>query len=501
MKQPVFRLSILALCGIIILGLVSILPNAVTPPRVAEAQTGCWAGQYYNNNSFSGSPTATTSCEGAINFAYGASGPSQLPGVVDNFSIRWTSPQTLTNVGTYTFTVTVEDGVRVTVGTTTIINQIGADLSGPTSLSGFFNNPTANQSVSIMVEFQALTGNAQIALSWFSSGTATATSSTGSPWNVEYFNNTSVLGTPIAFSQVAAGPLNINWDLTAPAIGVPADAWSARFTKVIDFGAGGYFRFEGRVDDIFTVRLDGVPIIASTPYFQDFLYNATLQVAAGQHTLTIEMVDFERQAYLQFNWFTTNPQGTPVSGTATGGTPGVTGVTGTVNANVGLNLRQTPSTTGTKLALLPKGATYPIVGRSADGVWAQLNVNGQIGWALAQWLTFTGDFNSVPVTDGGTAQAATAGPTPTPTPIPGGVQVRAVGNVRIRSCPSTRCARLSYVPWGSQVFALGESNDKRWIKIRYTDPRKGEVVGWSLKAWFFNNDFTLPLPELPTLSS
>lgn len=501
MKQQVLRFSILALCGIMVLGLVTLLPNADGRPQVAQAQSGCWAGQFYNNNNFIGSPVGTSPCDTAINFNYGASGPAQVPGIIDNFSIRWTSVQILPTTGVYTFNITVEDGARLIVGGQTIINQIGADLSGPTTLSGFYSNTIPGQSVTIILEYQALTGNAQIALSWFTTGgVATATSTTVSYWNVEYFNNTSLLGTAVAFSQVTTDALNINWDLTAPAIGVPADAWSARFTKVINFGSGGSFRFEGRVDDIFTVRLDGVPIIASTPYFQEFLYNATVQVAAGQHTLTIEMVDFERQAYLQFNWFAVNAQGTAVSGTAVSGTPGVTGVTGTANANVGLNLRQSPSTSSTKLALLPKGSTYPVVGRTADGVWAQLNVNGQIGWSLAEWLIFTGDFNSVPVTDGGTAQAA-AGPTATPTPIPGGVEVRAVGNVRIRSCPSTRCTRLSYVPWGTQVIALGESADKRWIKIRYADPRKGEVVGWSLKAWFFNNDLSLPLPELPTLSS
>jgi hypothetical protein len=50
-------------------------------------------------------------------------------------------------------------------------------------------------------------------------------------------------------------------------------------------------------------------------------------------------------------------------------------------------------------------------------------------------------------------------------------------------------------------LALGQSTDARWIKIRYNDPRRGEIVGWSLKAWYFDEEFGLPLPELPTLSS
>jgi uncharacterized protein YraI len=509
MKNHVIRLSFLALCGVIALSLVSIIPGSSNTPRIANAQTcgtGQWQGSYYNNANLTGSPTAVT-CDTTIAFTYGAGGPSQLGGLADNFSIRWNSVQTLPVVGVYTFQVQVEDNARLIVGGQTLFSSsFGVESgTGVQTLTGFYNNTFANQSVSIQLDFQALTGNAQINLSYFTSGgSATATPiGAGNPWNVEYFNNTGLLGTPITFSQVPAGPININWDLTAPALSVPADGWSARFTRVVDFGAGGTFRFEGRVDDIFTVRLDGTPIIASTPYFQEFLYNATLAVSAGSHTITIEMADFERQAYLQFNWFASNDQGTPVSGTAVSGTPGFTGVNGTVNARVGLNFRAAPSSSATKLALLPTGATYPVVGRTADGVWAQLNVNGQIGWALAQWLTFTGDFNAVPVTDPGTGQTTTGtpGPTSTPTLTPGGIPIRAVGNVRIRSCPSTRCQRLSYVPWGSQVLALGQSTDARWIKIRYNDPRRGEIVGWSLKAWYFDEEFGLPLPELPTLSS
>lgn len=509
MKNHVIRLSILALCGVIALSLVSIIPGSSNTPRVAEAQgcgAGQWQGLYYNNASHSGLPAITT-CDVTVNVNFGLNAPSQLPGVIDNFSIRWNSVQTLPVVGVYTFQAQVEDNARIIVGGQTLFNSsFGIEPAGVQTLTGFYNNTIANQPVSIQFDFQALAGNAQVSLSYFTTGgSATATPiGAGNPWNVEYFNNTGLLGTPIAFSQVPAGPININWDLTAPALNVPADGWSARFTRIVDFGAGGTFRFEGRVDDIFTVRLDGTPIIASTPYFQEFLYNATIPVSAGSHTITIEMADFERQSYLNFNWFASNPQGTPVSGTpGVVGTPGFTGVNGTVNARVGLNFRVAPSSTATKLALLPTGATYPVVGRTADGVWAQLNVNGQIGWALAQWLTFTGDFNAVPVTDATTTQTSTGtpGPTPTPTLTPGGVPVRAVGNVRIRSCPSTRCQRLSYVPWGSQVLALGQSTDARWIKIRYNDPRRGEIVGWSLKAWYFDEEFGLPLPELPTLSS
>ena len=58
--------------------------------RGVVPNTSCpagFTGEYFNNNSFSGSPVRTQ-CDSSISFNWGTGGPSGLPS--DNFSIRWT---------------------------------------------------------------------------------------------------------------------------------------------------------------------------------------------------------------------------------------------------------------------------------------------------------------------------------------------------------------------------------------------------------------------------
>src|SRR5690349_11543079 len=80
-------------------------------PTYAQEQFGSnWSAQYYNNTSFSGTPFVRT--DAAINFNFGAGSPdASIP--ADNFAARWTGTQTFTTAGTYTFTLTRDDGARV----------------------------------------------------------------------------------------------------------------------------------------------------------------------------------------------------------------------------------------------------------------------------------------------------------------------------------------------------------------------------------------------------
>src|SRR5690606_2207379 len=48
-----------------------------------------WRGEYYNNNSLSGSPTLVRD-DASVNFNWGAGSPAAGTIVADNFSVRWT---------------------------------------------------------------------------------------------------------------------------------------------------------------------------------------------------------------------------------------------------------------------------------------------------------------------------------------------------------------------------------------------------------------------------
>lgn len=72
-----------------------------------------------------------------------------------------------------------------------------------------------------------------------------------------------------------------------------------------------------------------------------------------------------------------------------------TGATITVRVSV-LNVRNAPSIRADILTRIRLGETYSIVGRLADNSWAQINVNGTVGWVNARYVTAV-NLNIVPV--------------------------------------------------------------------------------------------------------
>ncbi len=90
--------------------------QAASPPP-ADA----WRGEYYNNTGLNGT-LALVRYDAHINFDWGHGAPA--PGVnADHFSVRWTRNVHLPTSGHYTFYATVDDGVRVWVGNTLVIDR------------------------------------------------------------------------------------------------------------------------------------------------------------------------------------------------------------------------------------------------------------------------------------------------------------------------------------------------------------------------------------------
>ncbi len=80
-----------------------------------------WRGEYYNNMSLSG-PPAVVRNDAVIGFDWGFGSPAW--GVnADYFSVRWTRTAYFPNTGNYTFSATVDDGVRVWVDGALIIDR------------------------------------------------------------------------------------------------------------------------------------------------------------------------------------------------------------------------------------------------------------------------------------------------------------------------------------------------------------------------------------------
>ena len=80
-----------------------------------------WRGEYYNSAALSGTPVLVRN-DSAINFDWGTGSPAN--GVsADGFSARWTRSAYFPTTGTYTFSATADDGVRVWVDGALIIDK------------------------------------------------------------------------------------------------------------------------------------------------------------------------------------------------------------------------------------------------------------------------------------------------------------------------------------------------------------------------------------------
>ena len=97
-------------------------------------------GQYYNDggsaqyplaNPFAGSP-ALTRTDATVDFNWGGNSPGS-PVNPDNFSVKWTGQVKAPTTGTYTFTVTADDGVRLFLGGETLVDAWRDQ--GPTAYS------------------------------------------------------------------------------------------------------------------------------------------------------------------------------------------------------------------------------------------------------------------------------------------------------------------------------------------------------------------------------
>jgi len=159
---------------------------------VAPSGTTCPGAQFfaeYFSNIALTAPATRTACETAVNYDWGAGGPAGLP--VDNFSARWTGRFPFANE-TVTFSVRADDGVRLFLNGTLIID--GWKDQGATTYTATRTVTSGNHE--IKVEYYERGGNAVVQVAWGGSTTA-PTLTTLTP-------NTATAGEP-AFALTADG--------------------------------------------------------------------------------------------------------------------------------------------------------------------------------------------------------------------------------------------------------------------------------------------------------
>ena len=294
-----------------------------SPTRTATSPIiTAWRGEYWNNEALSGSPVLVRD-DPDINFDWGMDSPG--PGVnADAFSVRWTRALYFSQ-GTYRFFVSHDDGTRLWIDGSLVLNQWDTCCRTDTADVSLNSGQHA-----IQMEMYDHYGAAVARLWWQDittvtptptrtmistptrtatptptrtstatpTRTATATSPVITAWRGEYWNNETLSGSPVL---VRNDPdINFDWGMDSPCPCVNADPFSVRWTRTLYFSKGTY-RFFASHDDGTRLWVDGSLVLDqwSTCCRTD---TADVFLNSGQHAVRMEMYDHYGAAVARLWW-------------------------------------------------------------------------------------------------------------------------------------------------------------------------------------------------------
>jgi hypothetical protein len=177
----------------LVFSILVLLSLLIAPATSAQAPSNAWRGAYFANRDLQGSP-ALVRDDPELLFRWGGGSPGpNIPG--DNWSARWQRTMNFA-AGDYTFTAQVDDGVRLFVDNTPVINswQEGSFRTVSGTIRG-----VAAGAHTVTVEYFQAGGDSGIAVSAGQAGPSTATPVPPAPpppppvsfpeWRGDYFND------------------------------------------------------------------------------------------------------------------------------------------------------------------------------------------------------------------------------------------------------------------------------------------------------------------------
>ena len=343
------------------------------------AQDAQWLGEFWNNRDLAG-PVAMTRWENTIDFNWMGGSPDPRINS-DDFSARWTRTVNFP-AGTYRFFATMDDGMRIWIDNTLVI-----DSWTPSQEHTMTFDRAMNGNHAIRIDYFEAGGQAVARFNWEPLGSGSGGGAFFPNWQAEYFNNPTLSGAPVLVRDDRY--LNQNWGTGSPGPGVNADFWSARWTRVIQGAPGSY--------DIILTSDDGSRLFINNVLIIDnWLDQATTRQAlnfvnpGGPLNVRVEYYDSYGDANIRVDLI---PRFTGGGGGGGGSIPGVctttpTGMQAQNIATTNRNIRSGPGTTFTVMGQMTPCQILPLSGfRNSDGTWVQvITANGQFGWAAAQYL-------------------------------------------------------------------------------------------------------------------
>jgi beta-N-acetylglucosaminidase/single-stranded DNA-binding protein len=268
-----------------------------------------WLAYYYPNESLSGLPTAAKDIQpiGDLKKLYEDNGSgSPAAGIpADHFSAKYVTAKQIA-AGDYIFHAKADDGVRVYIDGKLIVDRWTPgsfqEDAVKVQIADRTDAPSGQQDVHwVQVEYNEISGGSKLEVFLEPFQTAIDNS-----WVAEYYPNETLSGNPIvkggSNSVSKISDINFNWQSGSPGLSIPADHFSARFTKKVSMASGTY-QFNATADDGVRVLVDNQPVIDSWRDSAGDLRTCKMAVTQGTHTITVEYYENSGGASLAFNYF------------------------------------------------------------------------------------------------------------------------------------------------------------------------------------------------------
>ena len=263
--------------------LIVVVVGLLSPTQTADADS-TWSAKYWDNIELEGDPVLEEDVDD-IDFDWGDDGPDD--DLTDEFSARW-KRKLYFSAGVYRFTATMDDGMRVWVDDALIIDSwndsqahtVSADIS-----------LTAGDHT-VKVEYYEKSGGAIAKLNW------TTVSGYAGLWHGEFFNNTTLSGSPVHVRD--DGAIDFYWG-GSPGDGVWADEFSARWTGTLSLDPGTY-RFSVTTDDGARLWVNNQLLVDEWYEQESTTYEAEISIANSSVPVQLEYFDHGGLAIIALSW-------------------------------------------------------------------------------------------------------------------------------------------------------------------------------------------------------
>lgn len=262
------------------------------------AVDGSWRGEYFVNSQLKGKPTYVR-YDALLDFDWAYSAPAVgIPS--DKFSVRWTATAPF-DAAIYRFSLLVDDGARLWVDDKMILDSWkDGSVRELTAELGLSKGKHA-----LRLEYYDNTQTARVRLRW-----SKVNDPSFPEWKAEYFSNRKLRGEAVLVRNDES--IDFQWKRDAPAVGVPQDNFSVRWTDRREFKAGVY-RFYAHADDGIRVFIDG-KLKLDRWFDSDGSTRHSFDIAlSGRHRVIVEYYEHTGGAKVEFWWERVNATATPTS--------------------------------------------------------------------------------------------------------------------------------------------------------------------------------------------